>query len=192
MFFKWDRTLPTHYNVWRRGEKAFFCANSGSSVKLLFIWQRIRFYCLWQKKRTYWLLIADKAYVALAEVTWHMQVLILLHTYCLFSFDPRHIMKKNFYSFFLESWLYDHHLCRGLAKLNPYSAEFKNGIFQYWISTNSFWHIRGFLAKIWNYDKQCSPWSESSSRSPLIWVYTVCKKVHKLVSSTIRVKGLRG
>jgi len=45
-----------------------------------------------------------------------------------------------------------------------------------------------FLQKIWQYDKQCSAWLEGSSRSSLIWVYTVCQNVYKLVSSTIRVK----
>jgi len=63
-----------------------------------------------------------------------------------------------------------------LEMFNPFSAEFKNGMFQFWISTHSIWHIRGFLAKIWKYDKQCSPWWEGSSRSPLIWVYTVNKR----------------
>jgi len=73
-----------------------------------------------------------------------------------------------------------------LVILNPYSAEFKNGMFQFWILSNSFWHIRGFLAKIWIYDKQCSSWSEGSSRSHL--GLHCLQKVYTLVSSTIRAK----
>ena len=98
-----------------------------------------------------------------AQTIEHKLLSILMPNIIIFLLKVIHKINKNLSAhFLLELSIY--------IKFNPYSAELKNGLFQFRILTNSFLHIRVFLAKIWKYDKQCSPWSEGSSRSPLIWV----------------------
>jgi len=73
---------------------------------------------------------------------------------------------------------------------NPFNSDFSIEMFKFWNKTSFYPHIGEFLPLILNNNEQFSPWSEDSSRFPLIWVYTFCNGCEKSVSSAVRSSTL--